>query len=288
VNALDFHQLLPVTLSTAVRGNGTIKGVATGGEVFATGSRVYMVPVAASGSYFVKWVGDAIAGLDGITVIMDTDKSLEAVFAEYIHLDIVQEGNGTIQTDTDPDRLIPGSTINLEVTPAPGWYFEEWTGDAIGAETRLSLVMDEGKTVTGTFNRTHLGFLQSFFTEEERALPAISGLDADPDFDGLTNQEEFVFDLNPRSKDPPPLHLVSSDGANLLLTYPHSRFLDGWTLQVTGSKDLVTWNIENVNSTILRSGPVFDYVKARLPVANDQPAFLRLEIIPPETSSSGQ
>jgi uncharacterized repeat protein (TIGR02543 family) len=68
----------------------------------------------------------------------------------------------------------------LTATPAPGYQFDSWTGDASGTTTPLDLVMNGNKTVGATFKRDT----------------------RDTDSDGLTNYQELVtYNTNPNSQD---------------------------------------------------------------------------------------
>ncbi len=63
-----------------------------------------------------------------------------------------------------------GTNATLTATPATGYVFSSWAGDATGASNPLTLLMDADKTVGATFS------------------PDVS----DSDVDGLTNYQEAI------------------------------------------------------------------------------------------------
>ena len=83
-------------------------------------------------------------------------------------------------TVTGAGDYTPGSVATLTATPAPGYLFASWTGDATGTANPLNLVMDSPKSVAATF-----------------------GPDSnDDDNDGLTNYQELVeYGTNPTKED---------------------------------------------------------------------------------------
>jgi uncharacterized repeat protein (TIGR02543 family) len=64
----------------------------------------------------------------------------------------------------------PGTVVELAATSSPGYIFGGWSGDAIGSDNPLSVLMDANKTITANF------------------VPDLS----DNDGDGLSNHDEIV------------------------------------------------------------------------------------------------
>ena len=83
------------------------------------------------------------------------DHTFTATFAlnEYtLTVDVV--GDGAVAVDPDQPTYLHGATVTLTATPGAGWYFGQWSGDASGAMTTTTVVMDAHKTVTATFSST--------------------------------------------------------------------------------------------------------------------------------------
>ena len=135
------------------------------------------------------WRGDsfgyAVAVSDGTVVVgafledsaatgvngNQTDNSADGSGAAYVFsprsiLSTLAE-HGTVTGGGEYERH---ATATLAATPAPGYLFAGWSGDATGTVNPLSVLMDADKTVTATFT------------------PDTN----DDDSDGLTNYQEIV------------------------------------------------------------------------------------------------
>ncbi len=57
-------------------------------------------------------------------------------------------GNGTVTGAGDYNQ---GVRVTLTATPATGYVFSHWTGDAVGVTNQVTISMDTAKNVTATF-----------------------------------------------------------------------------------------------------------------------------------------
>ena len=60
-------------------------------------------------------------------------------------------GSGTISRNPDLPFYTNGTAVQLTATPAPGWVFANWSGDALGSNNPTSVTMDADRTVTARF-----------------------------------------------------------------------------------------------------------------------------------------
>ena len=109
------------------------------------------------------------------------------------------DGNGTV---TGGGSYQTGATASLTATPATGYVFSHWTGDAVGSANPLSLNMDSGKTVKAYFipqaaastiatnSAAALGLVPASRVTEERAL-VISEVTGNPNAFGLYNRSQM-------------------------------------------------------------------------------------------------
>ncbi len=66
-------------------------------------------------------------------------------------LDVNTVGNGAVAVDPDQVVYLDGTVVTLIAAPDSGWYFGQWSGDASGALTTTTVLMDANKVVTATF-----------------------------------------------------------------------------------------------------------------------------------------
>src|SRR5207247_460183 len=66
-------------------------------------------------------------------------------------LDVTTDGNGTVAKSPDQPSYDHGSTVQLTATPAAGFHFVGWSGDASSSDNPLTVVMDGAKHITATF-----------------------------------------------------------------------------------------------------------------------------------------
>ena len=119
-------------------------------------------------------------------------------------------------------------------------------------------------------------WLQANFTPTELADPTISGDNADPDHDGIVNELEYAFGLDPKTPSPALLQpQLSADRTQFLLTFPAQRSELNYTVQT--STDLQNWTPVALASTISNGIP---WLATVLNVPSHQCGFLRLSVTP--------
>src|SRR5206468_4004878 len=60
-------------------------------------------------------------------------------------------GNGTVAKSPDQTDFVPGTVVQLTASPAMGWHFVSWGGDASGSTNPITQNMNGAKSVTATF-----------------------------------------------------------------------------------------------------------------------------------------
>ena len=95
------------------------------------------------------------------------------------------------------------------------------------------------------FANVFAGWTKSFFTPFEEASPDYGGLTGDPDHDGRSNFEEFIFGGNPKIVEARPLpvsSIVTVDGIDYLaITFDRRHHTLDTTVSVQASGDLASW-----------------------------------------------
>ena len=123
---------------------------------YASGTVVSLKATPAIGWKFDGWSGDAGGATNPVNVTMNSDKTVTATFTELpagttytLTANVV--GSGTVARSPDKAEYLPGEEVTLTATPASGWEFGGWSGDAGGATNPVTITMDADKTVTATF-----------------------------------------------------------------------------------------------------------------------------------------
>ena len=183
-------------------------------------------------------------------------------------------GSGTFQVtvrETTPPAITVPANLTFEATSTAGAVatFTVTAIDAVsgtiaptlsrasgsvfplGTTTVTATATDAaGNTGSSTFNvtvvislpPTYALWKQASFTPAEQADPAISGANADPDGDGLSNLMEYAFGLDPKVADPAALPAVSMQNGALTLTYTRLHDAGDLTYAVEASDDLISWS----------------------------------------------
>lgn len=143
------------TLTTAVSpsGYGTIDPP-EGTRRFSVGTEIHLEAEPEAGYVFVRWDGD-LTGTENPTVItLESDMRVTAVFSEPIvsyTLTVATEGQGTVEPGAGTHSYASGEDVAVVATPADGWAFDYWEGDATGTANEISILMDGDKSITAVF-----------------------------------------------------------------------------------------------------------------------------------------
>jgi uncharacterized repeat protein (TIGR02543 family) len=145
----QFGPIPRFTLTVTTVGSGAVSGNTQ--SDYLRGTAVNLSATPAPGWEFVGWSGDASGTSSNITVVMDRNKSVTAQFGQFLFtLTVTTVGSGTVSGNTQ-SNYFSGATVNLSASPAQGFYFQNWTGDASGTSRNLSVVIDRDKRVVANF-----------------------------------------------------------------------------------------------------------------------------------------
>ena len=112
---------------------------------------VQLTATPATGYTFTGWTGDVVASTDSITVTMDAAKTVTATFAIKTYALTVSATNGSVAKSPDLTSYDSNAVVQLTATPATGYTFTGWTGDASGTTNPISVTMSGAKSITATF-----------------------------------------------------------------------------------------------------------------------------------------
>lgn len=123
-------------------------------ETYNSGASVTLTATPATGYQFSSWGGDANGSANPLTVTMNANKNITANFtlipATAFTL-TVNAQNGTVAKNPNQQTYNSGTIVKLTATPANGYQFSSWSGDASGTNNPLDVVMDSNKVITANF-----------------------------------------------------------------------------------------------------------------------------------------
>lgn len=145
------------SLGISVQGTGTTEpGV--GIHKYDKGATVQVTAIAGSGWIFDHWEGGLTGSVSPTTLVMDSDKSVVAVFkvdpATQHTLNVTVIGIGTVTLDPPGGTYDEGTVVTLTPAPSSGWSFDHWEWDLTGSTTPATIMMDADKTVVASFVNT--------------------------------------------------------------------------------------------------------------------------------------
>ncbi|MDA1068855.1 MAG: hypothetical protein O3C43_20410, partial [Verrucomicrobia bacterium] len=119
---------------------------------------------------------DATGSTNPVEILMDTEKSVTAVFVELVIPKftlsklVSPESSGTI-TDSGEGSYDVDETATVTAMAGPGFAFDRWEGNASGTENPIEILMDSNKEVTAifreVFNLTTAASLESSGTVKD-------------------------------------------------------------------------------------------------------------------------
>ncbi|MDZ7756357.1 InlB B-repeat-containing protein [Rhodohalobacter sp.] len=147
-------ELKSYELVITTEGEGTVneKVVQQKSQDYDHGTIVELTANPAQGYKFKEWKGDITGSENPVEITIDDPKDVTAVFQKVTYaLNLNITGQGSIVKDPDQQEYEYGSTVNLTASPATGWEFVEWQGDATGTDSTIQLTIDQAKNITAVF-----------------------------------------------------------------------------------------------------------------------------------------
>jgi trimeric autotransporter adhesin len=144
------------TLTVTTTGNGTVAKAPDQAE-YLHGSEVTLTATPSSGWVFDRWEGDLTGNTNPASILMEGNRSVNAVFVEIENiLTLNTEGSGTVTADPSQGTYSSGTEVTLTASPEVGWTFDRWEGDLTGSSNPATITMDADKTVTAVFTQNNI------------------------------------------------------------------------------------------------------------------------------------
>lgn len=106
---------------------------------------------------FVGNSGPNPAFTSQVDYVMDTAAPIveeNGVPAATYEMSTTVVGQGAVLRSPDASSYVSGTVVELTASPAAGWYFTGWSGDASGTAPVISITMETAKSVTATFTES--------------------------------------------------------------------------------------------------------------------------------------
>jgi len=135
---------------------GTVSVTPSPGEDsrFTKNSLATFTAAPATGYRFDSWSGDVADKSTTVSLMLDRNKTISALFIRIFNLTATATEGGTISPAGG--TFDSGSTVTLTATPEPGYRFTKWSGDATGTTTSVPLAINADKEVIAEFIRVYL------------------------------------------------------------------------------------------------------------------------------------
>ncbi len=148
-------------LNIETRGEGSVVTELESGEtsdgLYENGAVVKLTASAADNWVFSHWEGSIDGDENPVSVEMNSDKAITAVFEKRDYpLTVNIKGEGTVTEEVVQQRTTDfphGTTVQLTAKPANGWTFSHWEGDITGSENPVEIEITEATEVTAVFEK---------------------------------------------------------------------------------------------------------------------------------------
>ena len=183
---------------------------------------------------------------------------------------VATSGNVSILEDS-------GSRLRTEFDLAEGVTFDRF--EIRAANTPYFTIMET--RAASLAGGTYASWAESVFTLAERADPAISGEQASPARDGVSNLMKYALALNPRVSGDADLPGASVQNGYLTLTYRKNKLADDvtYTVQAGDSLTIDSWTtVTSVLSQTDEGSHWLVTVRDSVPQAGHPKRFMRLKV----------
>ena len=141
------------TITVDIVGTGNVV-IAPPTGPYAYGTLVTLTPTMTDPDWhFVGWTGDIESSDDPLMITITEDLSITATFSNENVLTVNTVGNGHVDLDPAGGAYASGTSVTLTAVPDDGWEFKSWSGALTGDTNPETIVMDDHKTVTATFEQ---------------------------------------------------------------------------------------------------------------------------------------
>jgi len=136
-------KIIPTFKITALETGGGRVEVTPAMDRYVLGSEIVARAVSSNGWSFIRWTGDATGDGESVTMAVNTNKSIGAIFGTPLTTTV--SGEGTININPTLSLYPFGSTVRLWAVPKPGFYFGAWGNAARGSTNPLLIQITDAR-----------------------------------------------------------------------------------------------------------------------------------------------
>ena len=144
----------PLQLTINTTGSGNVILNPPGGS-YQEGTAVTLTAIPGSGFEFDRWSGDVSSSNNPITIVMNSDKTVNAIFEEIFvpqfTLNTTIIGAGNVILDPPGGLYQEGTPVTLTAEPVVNFDFNGWSGDLSGFQNPVTITMNSDKNVSAIF-----------------------------------------------------------------------------------------------------------------------------------------
>ncbi len=143
------------TVTSSAGANGTIAPLGTIGYAGGATPSYTITPNTGFHVQDVLVNGVSVGAVTNFTFPpLAANQTIAASFAINTYtLTLGTVGSGSVAAVPNQATYTHGTVVQVTATPAPGWNFDFWTGDATGNTNPLSVTMDANKSITANFGQ---------------------------------------------------------------------------------------------------------------------------------------
>jgi len=124
-------------------------------EGYTEGAEVNLFAFAEAGFKFARWEGNVTGSTNPVSIMMDGNKTVTAVFELYhvLTVSVGPAGGGTValEPSQSPDGYTEGTQVTVTAVAADGYRFDHWSGDLSGSDNPVTVTMTAAKEVVANF-----------------------------------------------------------------------------------------------------------------------------------------
>ncbi|MFN4764033.1 InlB B-repeat-containing protein [Gillisia sp. Q332] len=189
----NYSQIPGDQFAVVLSANPAAGGSTNGSGSFDAETNITVTATPNTGYAFVNWTanGEEVSTNSSYTFELTANTTLVANFEvrTTYSLNVTAE-NGTVDENPNKDNYNVGEEIVLTATPADGYEFSSWSGDASGSSNTITVTMNSDKDITANFTLIESSFTLSVTAEN-------GSVEKDPNQETYNDGDQVILEAIP-------------------------------------------------------------------------------------------